>query len=913
MPSYALAGVGVADLAARLAVAPGPRGIGTVVTGPVTARATRLDAEAARTLAGGLPTVAGRLALTPDGTARVDALTIAAPRLRLAGAAALGPGDTIRARLIGRSADYGPVELSAAGTLARPTADLALASPGLGLGLAAVDAHVRPSASGFDVTARGRSSYGPFVADIGLATAGGLSADVRALTIAGVTARGRIAPAGAVYAGTLALTGSGINGNVRLSAQGGVQRADLALALVKARLPALDGALTVGRGRLAASLLLPTSGVEGSATADLTDVTRGTTRLTRASLNARYAHGAGTGHLAASGIADAPFNVAADVVAAPGRVQLAASGDIDGQPIRLAAPAVATRDANGWRLAPATLLIADGRATISGTRGADTRLTADLAGIQLDDLAAVGALDMRGGVSGHADLVLPAQGLPQGNLRLLVSRFSRAGLGVSSLPVEIEAAAALRGTQGAARAFIRREGKVLAAMQAALPSIPGDAATPAMERLLAAPLSGQVRLQAPAEALWPLAGVTALDLRGPIAAAASIGGHLGEPQVQGTLTARGARLEAAALGTTITALDLDGRFDGPSLTITRVAGRAGDGSLTGAGRVSYTADGGLSADLKAQLTNALMIKTDMLRTAVSGPAQITLGPLGGLISGDVRIDSARYQLGTTPAEQVPELKVREIGARPPTGRRPADPETQWRLALHAVARSRFNVRGLGLDSDWGADVRIGGAATQPEITGRATLARGTYEFSGKSFRLDRGEIRFTGEYPPNPSVDIQATANVTGLTAVLNIGGSAFRPEIAFTSTPALPEDEVLSRLLFGSSVTDLSAPEALQLAAAVAQLRGGSGGGLNPVNALRRVTGLDRLKVNGADKTTGRGTSVAAGKYIGRNVYVELATDAKGYTATQIEISLTRWLSLLSSVASQGSNRVSVKVSKDY
>ena len=284
-----------------------------------------------------------------------------------------------------------------------------------------------------------------------------------------------------------------------------------------------------------------------------------------------------------------------------------------------------------------------------------------------------------------------------------------------------------------------------------------------------------------------------------------------------------------------------------------------------------------------------------------------------MIGGDVRIDSARYQLGTTPAEQVPVLKVREIGTRPPTGRAPVSTDTQWSLDIHAVARSRFNVRGLGLDSDWGADVRIGGSALEPEITGRATLARGTYDFSGKTFRLDRGDIRFTGEYPPNPSIDIQATANVTGLTAVLNIGGSAFKPEIVFTSTPALPEDEVLSRLLFGTSVTDLSAPEALQLAAAVAQLRGGNGGGLNPVNALRRVTGLDRLRVNGADKTTGRGTSVAAGKYIGRNVYVEVASDAKGYTATQIEISLTRWLSLLSSVASQGSNRVSVRVSKDY
>ena len=913
LPAYALPGIGVADLATNVRITPGPR-TGIAVTGPVRARFTRLENDALRTLAGGLPVVTGTATLPPGGNPRIDGLLLAAPRLRLAGAAALGDNGAVRAKLSGRSADYGPVDLALSGTTARPAVDIALARPGLGVGLADVRAQVRPDGAGFHVNAKGRSTYGPFVADVGLTITGGLAVDVRAFTLAGISARGRIMPAGPVYAGDLIVTGSGLNGTVHLANQTGVQRADLLLTLAKARLLPVDPQLSIGTGRVAATVLLPKSGPEGNGTADLAMVRRGNLLLRTVAARGRYTGGQGTLTLAARGEANAPFGLNANATLAPGRVTVAANGDVDGQPFRLAAPAVATREGRAWRLAPATLLIAEGRATVGGTIDGETRLSAQLAGIHLDALSAIGALDVRGTASGSADILLPASGLPQGSARLFVTRFSRSGLAVSSLPVEIEAAAALRGGAGAMRGFIRREGKVLGAFQAQLSPIPGDAGRTATERLLAAPLRGEIRLQAPAEAIWPLAGVQALDVRGPIAASATLAGHLGEPQITGIVSAKGARLEAAALGTTITAIDMDGRFDGSTLTLTRFTGRAGDGSLSGSGRVRLTDAEGFTVNLKAQLQNAQMLKTDTLRASVSGPATIKLDRNGGVIGGDVRIDSARYQLGTTPAEQVPQLKVREIGARPPTGRPAADTTTQWRLALHAVARSRFNVRGLGLDSDWGADVRIGGSATEPEITGRATLARGTLDFSGKTFRLDRGDIRFTGEYPPNPSVDIQATANVTGLTAVLTIGGSAFRPEIAFTSTPALPEDEVLSRLLFGSSVTDLSAPEALQLAAAVAQLRGGGGkGGLNPINALRRVTGLDRLRVNGADKTSGRGTSVAAGKYIGRNVYVELATDAKGYTATQIEISLTRWLSVLSSVASQGSNRVSVRVSKDY
>ena len=122
----------------------------------------------------------------------------------------------------------------------------------------------------------------------------------------------------------------------------------------------------------------------------------------------------------------------------------------------------------------------------------------------------------------------------------------------------------------------------------------------------------------------------------------------------------------------------------------------------------------------------------------------------------------------------------------------------------------------------------------------------------------------------------------------------------------------MLSRLLFGTSITNLSAPEALQLAASVNSLRGG-GGGLNPINALRKAIGLDRLRILPADTVTGQGTSISAGKYITRRLYVEVITDGQGYSATQAEFQITRWLSVLSSISTVGRSKATVRVSKDY
>ena len=257
------------------------------------------------------------------------------------------------------------------------------------------------------------------------------------------------------------------------------------------------------------------------------------------------------------------------------------------------------------------------------------------------------------------------------------------------------------------------------------------------------------------------------------------------------------------------------------------------------------------------------------------------------------------------------LDVTEIN-RPDTEAAPERVPAPWRLDLDVRADNRLIVTGLGINSEWSAALAIGGTVTQPRIEGRAELLRGSYDFAGRRFDLERGTIRFLGETPINPTLDIVAEGGLQGLNATIRVTGRGQKPEIAFTSTPALPQDELLSRLLFGTSITNLSAPEALQLAAAVAALNNPEGG-LDPINAVRSAVGLDRLRILPADISTGQGTSIAAGKYIGRRVYVEVITDGRGYSATQVEYQITRWLSILSSISTIGRESVNVRVSKDY
>jgi len=511
--------------------------------------------------------------------------------------------------------------------------------------------------------------------------------------------------------------------------------------------------------------------------------------------------------------------------------------------------------------------------------------------------------------------MLPVSGLPTANANLTITGFKRAGVTSLSAPVDIAVLATLSAAGGEAHALVRRSGTVIGRAEARLDAIPAKGTWGA--RLLAAPLTGGVRFNGPAELLWALGDVSGQALSGPLAIGADFAGHVGAPQIRGVVRGKGLRYENNTFGTIVDALDLDSRFVDTRLDIVSLTGRAGDGgTVAAAGYADLAADKGFPIDIRVKLARARLARSKSIEATVSGTLAVTNSKAtGALIAGDLVLDRTRYTILRPAAAEVTELDgVRRKNATLVVKNSIASaPPSVFNLAINITAPNQIFVQGMGLEAEWNAALKVGGTADSPVVVGPVTLERGTFAFAGKRFDLTRGIIRFAGENPANPTLDIAATTTVDGLTATIDIGGRAFAPEIAFTSNPALAQDEVLSRLLFGGSIASLTPTQALQLAASLNTLRGSSGGGFNPLGALRKATGIDRLRLLGGDKTTGAGPSVAAGKYISNRIYVEVTTDAKGYSTTQLEIGLTRTLRLLSAVSSFGTSNVGLKYSRNY
>ncbi|MBD8677065.1 translocation/assembly module TamB domain-containing protein [Sphingomonas sp. CFBP 13720] len=916
---YEVASIGILNLSTDASLYAAPQG-GFGIKGRVVAQTTRLFNDGVRNFLGGnVSTTRVDVGVDPDGIITFSNLRMNAPQFRITGGSGrYDPAGPLLVNADAYSTQYGPLSARVTGSVAAPQVLLRAARPGVGIGLVNLEARVRGQGDRYGIQATGGTNYGPFRADVLVATGPRLTADIRSATFAGVNFDGRVQATDAgPFTGRINFAGSGIAGVARLGAEGRYQRADVNARAYNAVIPG-DMGLRIGRAIITASAVLYDQPAI-VADAQVANLSMGDFVLQRSRAKINYRGGSGTAQAFAEGSSGVPFKVAANARLSPDQYLVALQGMANAIPFRTVNPARITPAAGGYRLYPTRIDFAQGSIRAAGVYGNGMSIQTRLDRLDLGIINAfVPGTGVGGTATGSLDFAEAAgQSFPRADARLTIRNFQRTSLASVSEPVDIVFAGDLRPEGGTGRALVRRGTTTVGRMVANLTPLPPGSGS-WVTRMLAAPLSGGIRYNGPAAVLFSFTGFADQQLSGPIGIAADFAGRVQAPQLTGVVRANNLTYENEALGTRLTNVGVNGRFTNDRFELVQFRAKAGEGTVAAQGSVGLAANSGFPIDIRAQLRNAQLASSDALGASASGDIRIQNGADGGLISGELTIPEARYQIIRQGAADVAELtgvrrKSDANNSAAAKQQAAAAPPGLFRLALRIRADNRLFVSGMGLESEWEADLRIAGTSAAPTINGQLRLVRGTYSFAGKRFEVERGNIRFEGENFTNPGIDIAATTTAEGVTATINVTGTAQAPQIAFSSTPALAQDEVLSRLLFGSSVTNLSATEAIQLAAALNSLRGSGGGGLNPLGKLRSATGFDRLRVLGGDEATGRGTSLAAGKYLTDDIYLEVITDARGFTATQIQIALTRTLSVLSQTGSFGGSNASVRYSRDY
>ncbi|MGF6859590.1 translocation and assembly module TamB [Rhodobacteraceae bacterium MBR-64] len=329
-----------------------------------------------------------------------------------------------------------------------------------------------------------------------------------------------------------------------------------------------------------------------------------------------------------------------------------------------------------------------------------------------------------------------------------------------------------------------------------------------------------------------------------------------------------------------------------------------------------------NGDLKLVLDKVVLVDPELYRTELRGDAAIT-GPLtgGGLISGTIRLGETEIRVPSTgfgSAGAVAGLQhineptpVQQTRARAglietPGADTKTAPARPFRLDVRIRAPQRIFIRGRGLDAEMGGDLRVTGTTSDIIPVGGFDLIRGRLNILGQRFTLDDGSALLQGELIPY--IRLTTSTTTPDVTATINVEGPADDPKITFSSTPELPEEEVLAQILFGRNLSTISAFQALQLANAVGTLSGSQGEGV--VSRLRQGFALDDFDVT----TDAEGnTGVRAGKYISRRIYTDVAVDATGRSELNLNIDVTKSLKARGSVANDGSTGLGMFFERDY
>lgn len=584
-----------------------------------------------------------------------------------------------------------------------------------------------------------------------------------------------------------------------------------------------------------------------------------------------------------------------------------------GERIELVQPATLQLGPDGSMALDRLLLaLASGRLALSGglDRGS-VRANAELDGLDLARLQAFGAPPLAGRADAQASLSGSMQA-PEAQTRVEVR-----GLALDParpLKPNLQLDARLARGQLAADLAVTGLGDRALTGNVALPMV---LALQPFEAAIAddAPLRGRIEGAIDLARLMALAPAEGVQLIGELQVGLGLGGTKAQPAIDGAVTLAGGSLQALSSGIDLVdiALRLEGRGREIVLTSLGAAGRTG-GALRASGRAGLLPDGGVRYDAAVDLDRLRVLNNELGTVVLSSDVDASGDLRGARVGGTLTLDGADIAIPDGGGPSVPVIDVQEVNATPGMSsgfpEPAAGPPFDLVLDLRIEAPARLFVRGRGLDSEWGGTLSVRGPATAPEIIGELEFRRGFLDLLEKRFQIRRGVISFVGSQPPLPMIDLEAAASSEEIQVVVRLRGPVADPTLELSSEPVLPQDEILSRLLFGRSVARITPAQGLRLAAAVNTLRGGSALS-DMLSSLRRGLGVDTLDFGGE---TAQESTARAGKYLTDNVFLEIERGvAAGSTKARVQVELTPNLSVNTEVDEQSRSGVGLEYRYDY
>ncbi|MGL5010921.1 MAG: translocation/assembly module TamB domain-containing protein, partial [Paracoccaceae bacterium] len=293
------------------------------------------------------------------------------------------------------------------------------------------------------------------------------------------------------------------------------------------------------------------------------------------------------------------------------------------------------------------------------------------------------------------------------------------------------------------------------------------------------------------------------NLNGNLGFDLSLNGPLTPASLSGTATLNGGRYASPDIPFALSGIDASANISGGRANITANAAISTGGRLQVSGTIGSAAP--FNADLTADIAGAVIRDAQLFQTRGNGTVTIQ-GPLDGgariagriaLIETEIRVPSGSFiAVGSIPGlvhvnESTASRQTRLFAGLIDTGNGQGGSNAQraYPIDLEISAPNRLFIRGRGLDAELGGTLRLSGTTANVIPAGSFSLIRGRLDILGKRLSLSEATLQLTGDFTPD--IRIRASNESDGITSSVVVEGRVSDPQVSFTSSPELPEEEV--------------------------------------------------------------------------------------------------------------------------
>ncbi|QEY26739.1 translocation/assembly module TamB domain-containing protein [Neisseria zalophi] len=407
-----------------------------------------------------------------------------------------------------------------------------------------------------------------------------------------------------------------------------------------------------------------------------------------------------------------------------------------------------------------------------------------------------------------------------------------------------------------------------------------------------APMSGQVRISAPDLERFRYFMPIGQSLRGNLLGVATIGGRVGDPQLNGTLNGDNLYYRNQDLGLILDNGVLRSRLQGQTWVIDQLRfHRGGSVELKGTVNMSNAAP---DVDVDIVLDKYHALDKVNRRLTISGNAKMLYSQAQGItLTGALKADSGRFglQKSSMPTLDEDVVVLGEV-------EKPVSTPLAINMNLTVDLNNSVRFSGVGLDVTLGGKLQLVSKPGESiQGIGTVTVVKGGYKAYGQDLDITKGSISFVGPLD-QPNLNIRAERRQSPVGAGVEVLGNLGNPRVSLVANEAMSEKDKLSWLILNRASSGSDGDNAALSAAAGAFLAGSVNDRLGLVDEIgftsKRSRNAQTGEMNPAEQVLTVGKQLTNDLYFGYEYGLNTSTQA-----VKLIYQLTRALQAVARVSS--------------